>query len=112
VKYDGRPAYFQDSNIIWLEHDESKILNNFLFYLYETIIWQTEGSTIKRLYNSILLKKLVPVPSIDEQKKIVEILSAVDEKISVNKKLKEKLILLKKGLMQDLLSGKVRTITN
>jgi len=109
VKYDGRPAYFQDSNIIWLEHDESKILNSFLFYLYETITWQTEGSTIKRLYNSILLKKVVPVPSIGEQRKIVEILSSVDEKISVNRKLKEKLTLLKKGLMQDLLSGTVRT---
>lgn len=109
VKYDGKPAYFQDSNIIWLEHDESKILNSFLFYLYETITWQTEGSTIKRLYNSIFLKKVVPVPSIDEQKKIVEILSSIDEKISVNKKLKAKLTLLKKGLMQDLLSGKVRT---
>jgi len=30
------------------------------------------------------------------------------EKISVNKKLKEKLTLLKKGLMQDLLSGNKR----
>ena len=42
----------------------------------------------------------IPVPKISEQKKIIEILSAVDEKISVNKKLKEKLTLLKKGLMQ------------
>jgi len=49
------------------------------------------------------------VPSIGEQRKIVEILSSVDEKISVNRKLKEKLTLLKKGLMQDLLSGTVRT---
>lgn len=112
VKYDGRPAYFQDSNIIWLEHDESKILNSFLFYLYDTIKWQTEGSTIKRLYNSILLRRVVPVPSIPTQKKTVEVLSAIDEKISVNKKLKEKLNLLKKGLMQDLLSGSVRTNTN
>lgn len=110
VKYDGKPAYFQDSNIIWLDHDESKILNDFLFYLYETITWQTEGSTIKRLYNSILLKKVVPVPSINKQKQVVEILSTIDEKISINKKLKEKLTLLKKGLMQDLLSGRVRTI--
>ncbi len=109
VRYDGKPAYFQDSNIIWLEHDERKVLNSFLFYLYETITWQTEGSTIKRLYNSILLKKVVPVPSVGEQGRIVEILSAVDEKISINKKLKEKLTLLKKGLMQDLLSGTVRT---
>lgn len=108
VRYDGRPAYFQDSNIIWLDHDESVVLNNFLFYLYDTIKWQTEGSTIRRLYNNILLKKQVSVPSISKQKEVVEILSAVDEKIAVNKKLKSKLIRLKKGLMQDLLSGKVR----
>ena len=112
VKYDGRPAYFQDSNIIWLEHDESKVLNSFLFYLYDTITWQTEGSTIKRLYNNILLRKKVPVPSIDKQRGIVEVLSAIDEKISVNQKLKEKLTLLKKGLTQDLLSGEVRVLAN
>lgn len=50
-----------------------------------------------------------PFPkNIEEQKEITEILLAVDEKISINKKLKNKLTLLKKGLMQDLLSGKVR----
>ncbi len=110
VEYDGKPAYFQDSNIIWLDHDESKILNKFLFYLYDTITWQTEGSTIKRLYNSILLRRVIPVPSINEQKQIVEILSAIDEKISTSQKLKDKLTLRKKGLTQDLLSGKKRTI--
>jgi len=51
---------------------------------------------------------LITVPSVTEQKKIAEILSAVDEKTSVNKKLKEKLTFLKKGLMQDLLSGNKR----
>lgn len=53
----------------------------------------------------------IPLPKpkeASEIKEIAEILSAVDEKISVNKKLKEKLTLLKKGLMQDLLSGKKR----
>ncbi|MDP2693113.1 MAG: restriction endonuclease subunit S [bacterium] len=110
VKYDGRPAYFQDSNIVWLEHDESKILNDFLFYLYDTITWQTEGSTIKRLYNDILLKKVIPVPSIKKQRQILKVLSAVDEKISVNKKLKERFTLLKNGLMQDIFSQKVNIL--
>lgn len=108
VTYDGRPAYFQDSNIVWLEHDESKILNDFLFYLYDTIKWQTEGSTIKRLYNDIFLKKIIPVPPINNQKQILKVLLAVDEKISSNKNLKEKLTLLKNGLMQDIFNQKVQ----
>ena len=110
VKYDGEPAYFQDSNIIWLEHDESKVLNDFLFYLYETVKWETSGSTIKRLYNNAFIKKVVPVPPIDLQRKIVDVLSTADQKILMNSDLKEKLMVLKKGLMSDLLSGKVRTI--
>ena len=50
----------------------------------------------------------IGLPNKGEQKEIAEIISAVDEKISINKKLKNKLTLLKKGLAQDLLSGKVR----
>lgn len=107
VKYDGRPAYFQDSNIIWLEHDESKVLNDFLFYLYDTISWQTEGSTIKRLYNNIFLKKIIPVPSIEKQRETVEILLAIDNKISTNIKLREVFTLFKEGLMNDIFSQKV-----
>jgi type I restriction enzyme S subunit len=44
----------------------------------------------------------------NEQYIIAEILLVIDEKIFINQKFKDKLILLKKGLMQDLLSGKVR----
>lgn len=108
IRYDGEPAYFQDSNIIWLEHDESLVLNSFLYYLYDTVTWETEGSTIKRLYNNLFLKKIVPVPSIDTQKKSVEVLLLIDKKIELKRNLKEKLIQLKKGLMLDLLSGRIR----
>jgi len=44
------------------------------------------------LYNNIILKKRVPVPSIDNQRKIVKILSVLDEKISINKKSKIRII--------------------
>jgi len=49
-----------------------------------------------------------PFPEIKEQKKIADILSSIDSKIEVSKKIREKLTQLKKGLMSDLLSGKVR----
>ena len=52
------------------------------------------------------------IPPILEQKKIVEILDAFEEKLSLNKILKEKLVQIKKGLMSDLLTGRVRTIKN
>ena len=30
VVYDGEPAYFQDSNIVWIDNDESIVLNSYL----------------------------------------------------------------------------------
>jgi len=74
VIYDGEPAYFQDSNIIWIDNDESKVLNMFLFYLYTIVKWQTEGGTIKRLYNDNLKKIQIPIPPLTIQKEIVKIL--------------------------------------
>ena len=67
------------------------------------------GSAQPQLPVGSLEQVEVPLIPIKEQKEIADIISAVNEKILVNKKLKEKLTLLKKGLMQDLLSGKVRT---
>ena len=73
--YDGEPAYFQDSNIVWLEHDESLVLNKYLYYYYQLSPWQiSTGGTIARLYNDNILKTKIAVPSIDEQKRIIHIL--------------------------------------
>ena len=75
VIYDGEPAYFQDSNIVWLEHDESLVLNKYLYYYYQLSPWQiSTGGTIARLYNDNILKTKIAVPSIDEQKRIIHIL--------------------------------------
>ena len=50
----------------------------------------------------------LPLPPLPEQQKIAEILSQIDQAIEKEEKYKEKLERLKKGLMEDLLTGKVR----
>jgi len=52
----------------------------------------------------------IAIPPVSEQEKIAEIISSIDKKLSINIQHKEKLLELKKGLSQDLLTGKVRTI--
>ena len=75
VIFNGEDAYFQDSNIVWLSHDENKILNKFLYYFYQNVEWSpASGGTIKRLYNYNLARIEIPIPSLEIQKKIVEIL--------------------------------------
>ena len=79
VIYDGKPAYFQDSNIVWLEHNESIVLDKYLYYVYQMNPWVVpEGGTIKRLYNDIILKTKIPVPPLEEQERIVAILDKFD----------------------------------
>ena len=74
VIYDGEDAYFQDSNIVWVHNDETKVLNKYLYHYYRIIEWNVEGGTIKRLYNSNLAKTKIAVPSLPEQERMVNIL--------------------------------------
>lgn len=74
VIYDGEDAYFQDSNIIWIQNDESAVLNKYLYYYYQIIEWNVEGGTIQRLYNTNLAKTTIAIPSLSKQQRIVSIL--------------------------------------
>lgn len=79
VVYDGEPAYFQDSNIVWIDNDETKVLNTFLNYWYSTSPWvASTGGTISRLYNDNIAKAPVPVPPLEVQQRIVGILDRFD----------------------------------
>jgi len=53
-----------------------------------------------------------PLPPLPEQQKIAEILSAVDERLELLRKRKERLERVKKGLMNDLLTGRKRVTLN
>lgn len=90
VIFDGREAYFQDSNIVWLENDESKVLNKYLFHFYKIAKWGvSNGGVISRLYNDSIKKTSIPIPcpdnpekSLEIQAEIVSILDAFNELIT------------------------------
>lgn len=109
VVYDGKPAYFQDSNIVWLEIDESQICNEYLNHCYQVMVWASpEGSTISRLYNGIIRDTDIQLPPIPEQRAIAAALSDVDGYISALERLITKKRNIKQGAMQELLTGKRR----
>ena len=59
VEFAGNNEYFQDSNIVWLNHDE-RLSNPFLKCFYSVVKWAgIEGSTIKRLYNDNILNTVI-----------------------------------------------------
>ena len=79
VEYKGEEAYFQDSNIVWLKHDE-QLDNSFLKQFYSIVKWQgIEGTTIKRLYNKNILETPIALPSISEQSAIGSLFRTLDD---------------------------------
>lgn len=100
VIFDGEDSYFQDSNIVWIENDESKVTNQFLYYFLQTNPFiTTNGSTIKRLYNDNLRDTKIPnVPSIQQQNQITDILGALDKKIQTNNQINQELETMAKTL--------------
>ncbi|WQT52044.1 restriction endonuclease subunit S [Helicobacter pylori] len=108
VIYDGKPAYFQDSNIVWIDNDETLVKNDFLFYVYSNIKWNTEHTTILRLYNDNFRNTLIPLPPLNEQIAIANVLSDVDRYLYSLDALILKKESVKKALSFELLSQRKR----
>ena len=92
VIFDGKPSYFQDSNIVWVANDEKTVINSFLYYFYQTNPWvKTTGSTINRLYNNDIKNLEIYFPDTIKQQSIAAVLSALDKKIALNKQINARL---------------------
>ena len=109
VVFNGKPSYFQDSNIVWVNNDETKILNKYFKYILERIEWNVEGSTIKRLYNNLLTStEIIIAEDLKEQKMISDVLTNIDELINSLNKMIEKKENLKRAYIQKYFTGKER----
>ena len=109
IVFEGKDAYFQDSNIVWLDTDKELLCNEYLYHYYKVIKWgASEGSTIARLYNGIICNTHIALPDVEEQKQIATVLSELDELMSLTEKQIAKKKAIKQGAMQELLTGKRR----
>ncbi len=115
VRYDGEPAYFQDSNIVWIENDEKQVSNDFLFEFYGACNWgSTKGATISRLYNDNLKSIKISFPkSHKEQQTIVRQLDALRAETQKLEAIYQKKIAdleeLKKSILQKAFAGELRS---
>ena len=99
VIYQGEEAYFQDSNIVWLDNNE-KLNNVFLNSLYKKIDWKLEGSTIKRLYNKDILNAEVCVPSTLEQCQVGSFFAHLDSLITLHQRKLDAIKKIKSALLE------------
>lgn len=68
------------------------------------------GSSVLNLNKDIVKRVLVNIPSIDEQKALASVLSSVDDEIVSLESKRDKYVHIKQGMMQELLTGKIRLI--
>jgi type I restriction enzyme S subunit len=106
--------YFKDGNTIWIRKIKDIVSPEYLrmilasSYYREKLNSVAGGSNQKALTIQKMESVEVPIPSIKEQQRLVEILSSIEEKTDMQVILRKLLTKLKIGLMSDLLSGKVR----
>ena len=105
--------YILSQRVIALKTREF-INNKFMKYMLMSDVVQNQldklstGTTAKGINQKNLARVYVKIPVIQEQEKIASILSEVDKKIEEYENKKQKLEELKKGLMQQLLTGMIR----
>lgn len=97
-------------NAIYIKKLVSDIELPYLYYYLITTKLRRYADTTgqPKLTQNIIYRLIVPIPSIEEQQKISNILLTIDKKIEIEEQRKKKTVELKRGLMQLLLTGKVR----
>jgi len=101
-------------SIVLIKPYTHKVNSAFLTYILnsEVVIKQakiaTKGSANKNLHLRDIKNLKIPLPPLEEQKKIVEILTTIDNKIETETKYLDYMKKLKEKLLSALMTGKIR----
>jgi len=106
------PKGLLNQRVAKIESDSQKLDRGYLYYAIKKplkiIEAQTISTTVKHLLDKDIKRILLPLPSIEEQKQIAEILFTVDRKLELLRQRRERFERVKRGLMKDLLTGRRR----
>jgi type I restriction enzyme S subunit len=83
-------------------------LQHYIIFARNRWISQSSGGAQPNISQEIIRTSRIPLPTYEEQQKIAEILSNVDKKLELENKEKSRLERIKQGLMDLLLTGKIR----
>ena len=102
-----------NQHIFRVQITDPKVSKGFFLWAYKSILNRMIGSShggvgLRHITKTELNNLRLPRPSESEQEQIVETLQAAEDSINCEESFRIKLIAVKRGLMQDLLSGKVR----
>lgn len=102
------------SYLIKFQFDPQKVLVDYfgLFYTShlakQQLKWITQGSTNVNINAENIKALTIPLPDLEEQKRMVEVLNALDAEIELLEEQRTDLTTQKRGLMQELLTGALR----
>jgi len=121
----GRVGFFEsyhkpctvDGHITILRVDQNVVIPKYVFYYLSSpsgqrvLLSKVSGSTHQvELYVNEILDLALPLQSLEEQQRIVEIFSMIDQAIKLYREERIRLDHLKRSLMDLLLSGRVRVL--
>lgn len=110
IWYHNYPIWASDCNILYGKKDIFDTI--FLFYVLKSqqnkLYSLQTGGAQPHIYKNDIGQLIIPIISFNEQKAIADILSKADEEINLLNKQLDLYMEQKKGLMQNLLTGKVR----
>jgi len=112
---DDHEFYFKDGNIIWFK-SSGRASSDYVrqLYLTQLVIRQIEnasaGTTVGTYTISGAKETIIPFPPLPEQRAIATVLSDMDAELAALEARREKTHVLKQGMMQELLTGRIRLV--
>lgn len=114
ARWQGAEAVMVSGDYVVFRCHPDKLLPAYLDHLRQSWMWQSfvtrggNGSVRIRIYFSDLAEFTFPCPSIEEQRQIAALLDTADQQLTLLRTQRTALDQQKRGLMQRLLTGKLR----